>query len=179
MASELFSKIHPDTAGTLQHWLPRVVNMLLLAGIVWLGYQLVLKFLPHDDQNTPPVTTTAPAPEKIAEPGIAPDRIADWHLFGESAALLETDSASDIPTQAPETKLQLSLKGVVASSDTTQGYAIIQKPDKEEKHFKVDDSVFGLASLEEIYVDRVILKRNGRYETLRLPIEFMSSDLAL
>ena len=28
----------------------------------------------------------------------------------------------------------------------------------------------------EIYVDRVILKRNDRYETLRLPIEFIAGD---
>ena len=36
--------------------------------------------------------------------------------------------------------------------------------------------MFGLATLEEIYVDRVILLRGGRHETLRLPIEFMASD---
>jgi general secretion pathway protein C len=77
---------------------------------------------------------------------------------------------------APETKLKLSLKGVVATDNHLDGYAIIQKPDKEELHFKVKDSVFGLATLEEIYIDRVILLRGERYETLKLPIEFMGGD---
>jgi type II secretory pathway component PulC len=36
--------------------------------------------------------------------------------------------------------------------------------------------VFGLATLEEIYYNRVILMRNGKYETLRLPEEFLSRE---
>ena len=179
MSLDVSSKLPHDTTGKLLRWLPRLVNLLLLTGIAWLVYQLVLQFIPNDARDTLHVTDieTATAPAVRQETGH--HKIADWHLFGESADLDETESTSRIPTHAPETRLKLSLKGIVATDDHTLGYAIIQKPDKEEKHFKVQDSVFGLATLEEIYVDRVILKRNGSYETLRLPVEFIAGDLDL
>jgi len=74
---------------------------------------------------------------------------------------------------------ELLLKGVVATDDDQLGYAIIRSSDDQEFHFRAGDSVYGLATLEEIHVDRVIIRHNGLREVLRLPIEFMARDLSL
>ena len=152
-------------------WLIRLVNALLVLWLVWLVADAAWQHFQPDPE--PEVTVAAPS--KVATPQKLPtDQMDDWHLFGS------VDKQEKTPVKrmlnAPETKLKLSLKGIVATDDHLDGYAIIQKPGSEELHFKVKDSVFGLATLEEIYVDRVILLRGERYETLRLPIEFLSGD---
>ena len=158
-------------------WLIRLVNALLIIGIGWLVYPLVLPYLPVTDEQEPSPVKQAETLE-AKQPEIYAQQIAAWHLLGESTETGATEQTR-IPIDAPETKLQLSLKGIVATDDSKQGYAIIQKPGGEELHYKVGDSVFGLATLEEIYVSHIILMRNGHYETLRLPIEFMSGDPVL
>jgi len=96
------------------------------------------------------------------------------HLFG----IEEAAYASAVPrtAQSPETALDLILKGIVATDDHRQGYAIIRNRDQQEKYFRVGDNVYSLATLEEIHVDHVILLHDGRYETLHLPIEFMARE---
>ena len=154
---------------------PRLVNLLLLAGIGWLIYQHVLPHLAFANQaqaETPQVADTAIT--DVNRPAISYQQIADWHLFGESVA--STD-ATPAPADAPETKLNLTLRGTFASKDMHHGLAIIQNNDQDkQQYFTLKQDVFGLATLEEIHEDRVILKRAGRYETLILPKEFLSGE---
>lgn len=81
---------------------------------------------------------------------------------------------SDTAAYPPDSTLDLFLKGIVATDDHQLGYAIIRDSDRQEFHFRAGDSVYGLAELEEIHVDRVIIRRNGHREVLRLPVEFMA-----
>ena len=155
-----------------RRWLVWLVNSLLAVWLVWLVADATWQ---HFQPAPEPEVPVAPPPPPVATPDKLPaEQMADWHLFG----VVDEQEKKKVTRMlnAPETKLKLSLKGIVATDNHLDGYAIIQKPDKEELHFKVKDSVFGLATLEEIYVDRVILLRNGRHETLRLPIEFMAAD---
>lgn len=101
-------------------------------------------------------------------------------LLGLSLLLLTANGYGEGEVQGAAdnsgTSLQLMLKGIVATDDHLQGYAIIRSDDQQEWHFRAGDSVYGLATLDEIHIDRVILRRDGQYETLRLPIEFMARD---
>ena len=72
---------------------------------------------------------------------------------------------------APETRLKLTLRGVFASEDSSGGRAIVGDPQGKEENYAVGDPLPGGAKLSEIYPDRIILERNGRFETLRLPKE--------
>jgi len=162
--------------GVLRHvlalqWLPVLANVVLVAWVALLFSELLWPFI-VDGNDVPP------APEYITaiDAGQAADKntitgrqIAAWHLFGKAGA--PAAKTNPVPANAPDTKLVLTLRGIYAADDKHLGLAIIQNPKKEEKYFAYRDSVFGLATLEEIYVDRVILLRNGRYETLRLPEE--------
>jgi len=69
----------------------------------------------------------------------------------------------------------LTLKGVFASDEEGVGRAIIGDPKGKEETYSVGDPLPGGARLSEIYVDRIILERNGRFETLKLPKERSAS----
>lgn len=94
------------------------------------------------------------------------DRISQYHLFGEvtkQAPLVQKI------IDAPDTRLSLKLKGVFAASDPAAAIAIISGGKGEDKAYYIGDKISGGAILHAVYADRVILKRNGRLETLRLP----------
>ena len=94
--------------------------------------------------------------------------MVDSHLFGEWPAE-RPEPVAEAPIEAPETSLRLTLRGVYQGGGN--GFAIIADAGGKDETYRVGDALPGGATLEEIYPDRVILKRNGRLETLRLPRE--------
>lgn len=95
--------------------------------------------------------------------------VAAMHLFGEADAAVPAPVASVI--EAPETRLSLTLRGIVSLSAGSEGRALIAEGSAEEKVYKVGDALSGGALLHEVLSDRVILQRGGRFETLTLPRE--------
>lgn len=69
---------------------------------------------------------------------------------------------------APETRLQLTLSGIVASDDVEIAAAIIEHKGKQETYGIGDIIKETHASLEQVLIDRVIIKQSGRAETLML-----------
>ena len=78
---------------------------------------------------------------------------------------------------APETTLSLTLKGILAIEADGKGSVIISSNRGEDKTYQVGQSIEGAdgATLHSVYADRVLLDRNGRLETLRLPKELPAS----
>jgi general secretion pathway protein C len=149
--------------------LPTLVNVLLIVPLTFGFSKFSEQFFAAKNQTVHTQTTqqftTIPATQKISR--VNHQEIARWHLFGTQA--VKQAPAEPKKRVAPQTKLKLTLRGIAAQDDKLAGLAIIQQPNKEEKHFKTGDNIFGLAKLEEIHTDRVILSRNGQYETLQLP----------
>ena len=96
---------------------------------------------------------------------LSQSQVDSWQLFGNFEQ--EAATQSDKPTDAPETRLRLELLGVFQTADTEKASAIIAEKGKEGELYRIGDSIPGNASLEEVYPDRVILRRAGRLETLR------------
>jgi len=104
--------------------------------------------------------------------GVSPDNldgVAALHLFGEAA--VRNEVVEEAPIDAPETRLSLTLKGIIALSEAGLGLALIAEGQQDEKLYKVGDTLSGGAVLHEVLADKVILKRGGRFETLTLPKE--------
>ena len=93
--------------------------------------------------------------------------VADLHLFGE-AQKIDT-AVTDAPIDAPKTNLKLVLRGVFSHTDQAKAMAIIADAAGKEKLYRNGGQVPGGASVHTIYPDRVILERNGQFETLFLP----------
>ncbi len=145
-----------------------VINLLL---IVWIAS--ILASLTWDlfspDAAIEPVEAVADA----ASVQVNPDRqlisqMPGWHLMGVARQSSAPVQAST-PVTAPETKLKLILRGVLASNDPDNARAIIADPRGKELQYGLGDTLPGNAELSEVHPDRIILKRNGRFETLRLP----------
>ncbi len=152
-----------------------VINLLL---IIWIASMLAtltwdLLSPPQSVDEIEVITDSAPAP-------VNPDRqlinqMPSWHLMG--VALQGNQPVqTNTPVDAPETKLNLILKGALASSDPVRARAIIGDPRGKEEQYAVGEQLPGNAELSEIHPDRVILKRNGRFETLRLPRDKKSAN---
>lgn len=101
--------------------------------------------------------------------------LAQWHLFG-----VKPQGVAQAPVESlPETNLNLMLRGVVAAGGSSVGGgAIIGTPNGVDSFYAVDASLPGGATLREVYGDRVVLERNGRRETLRLPRESLEGATA-
>lgn len=71
-------------------------------------------------------------------------------------------------SEAPKTRLNLTLTGVVASSDSQAGAAIIENKGAQNT-YGLGDKIDGTnAVLTEVYTERVIIKNGARRETLML-----------
>lgn len=143
---------------------PPVANFILavligiaLAHLVWLVVPSPAGNARPGPRRNPGVT----ASHKASGPSLA--TIKQANLFGVAAP-----QGRPAPVHAPETHLNLTLDGVVAWDDPKLSQALIRGPSHKEDHYAVGDKVPGGASISAIYPDRVILKRGGGYETLRL-----------
>jgi general secretion pathway protein C len=100
------------------------------------------------------------------------------HLFGEYNAQAVVPNAVEVES-VPETQLNLTLAGVVASNDPQAASAIIANSGKQEV-YGIGDKITGTrAVLDQVYFDRVIIKHSGKLETLMLDgIDYNSSSLS-
>lgn len=160
-----------DTATSIiNHWpkietkLPRLVNILLIALILITLAKLLWSFF--DSGINPSATATQTNAANTIKPQPRPQydrKIAQMHIMGKAVA-----AAAKNIEDAPETTLKLKLLGVLAG-DKEYGYAIISSGSNKIKHYALGDDVPGGATLHAVYSDRVILERDIRMETLRLP----------
>ena len=123
---------------------------------------------PHADATPPPVTAVAtPARLDIAA-------VAATHLFGNPPAPPPVDDA-----HAPPTSIPLVLTGIMAAPDPRAGLAILGQTATTAKVYAVGERVAGGPLLHAVYVDRVLIDRDGRIEALMLPHQMMGTGGAL
>ena len=144
--------------------LPAIVSLLLVIAIAHAMATITWMFVPQGEAaavqrnaSRAPVVNRADAGRNIRE-------VAATHLFGkmESAALPRQ-------TKAPETRLNLVLRGVIAADPMTLSHAIIaQGRSGAEEVYAVGDKMPGGVTIEEIHPDHVVLNRGGRLESLQL-----------
>lgn len=83
------------------------------------------------------------------------------------------NAAVDIIPNAPETSLNLRLKGLRAMSNvndgaTNQAMAIILTPDNTSKIYHIGDTIIDGVTLERVLPDRALINRRGERETLMM-----------
>jgi general secretion pathway protein C len=94
-------------------------------------------------------------------------KIQSLNLFGQTNEA-EIEEPEIEMADVPETKLNLTLSGLVASDNKSISAAIIEYQGKQET-YGIGDIIIGTrANLEQVLMDRVIIKQSGRLETLML-----------
>ena len=147
-------------------------GVLAVARIVWI-------FVPRGESPAlapaaviNPVRTAAPA---AAPQGLDIERLRGWHLFGEAGAEAEAPPPAvatvrdGIEKDARKTRLNLKLRGIVASTEDGLGHAIIEHKSRQAV-YAVEDKlpVPGRVSLAKVMPRQVILDNGGTYERLEL-----------
>ncbi|HHH47603.1 MAG TPA: type II secretion system protein GspC [Gammaproteobacteria bacterium] len=174
---------NPAVAGWQADWLPRLavlaqdrrlaalVTLLLvvllakaLAGLTW-------TLLPSSEAETDGALLPGAVPVRArpASAKVSASSIERLHLFGEAAKAVPKPAPKVV--DAPDTRLNLKLRGVLASSNPAIARAIIADGKGQEDAYAVDDKLPGNAVLKEIHADRILLEYRGQLETLRLPKE--------
>lgn len=96
------------------------------------------------------------------------NQVKGLSVFGKAAPAATKDAPVSV-NQAVDTRLNLVLLGVMASSDENQGKAIISSGDKSDM-YAVGESLPAGAGvvLAKVFSDRVIINNNGQAESLWL-----------
>lgn len=168
---------HPTHIRQLRMGLLGVLLLWLLATLV----QLFWSFLPAPPLSTEAVTIVNPLQSTSnARPQAAVDieQMVDWNLFGtaDSVPLPAADKSATVATDlqgvednARETRLNLKLQGIVASSEPSKARAIIENQRAQEQYGVGDKlPVAGEVTVAKILADRVVLNNGGSYELLIL-----------
>jgi general secretion pathway protein C len=143
--------------------LPRALTVVLVIGIAWQLVQLTWLLLENRAPAEPAEMVMGPPPATATRKGIDVQAIAAAHLFGTPQA------EQTAPEDAQPTQMNLVLSAVFAANDPTKGLAVIGESPQSAKVYAVGSTVRPGTRLHSVYLDRVILDRNGQLETLSLP----------
>jgi general secretion pathway protein C len=156
----------------LEKWwraLPKVLEILLVillakaaADITW------LIFTPAQETATAPSVTSRTARRQPQTQQARLSMVANLHVFGMAAP---QGMAGGGPINAVETGLKLTLRGVFASDQPQNSLAIVADQQNQEHVYARGEVIVAGVTLYEVYPDRIILNRNGSYETLSMPQE--------
>ena len=137
----------------------------LVARLLWLLVD------PAGAVSKPVILASAGASSSAAAPSTQVDlmSLARANHFGTAIA------SSPVIPNAPETSLNLRLKGVRAIPDALQSdqmanspIAIIQTPDQSALTYRMGDMIIDGVTLDRILPDRVLIMKGGALETLMM-----------
>ena len=176
LLSHWSSQSAEELAAKASEHLPIWVSLVLVILIAYYLARLAWLIYPGTDDVlwTPPqMTSGAQRNPSAGGSNKNYDAISNAHLFGSATEVAEpiVQDTED----APDTRLNLSLRAAVAADDSLIAHAIIADGSGKEKVYFVGDAVPGGAKLHRVDVDRVILNRGGVMEALRLPKKYADS----
>ena len=142
---------------------PRIATGLIAVLIVLDASRTVraVRVMAREPKPLPPVAV----PQR--DRGYDIGQVVQAHLFGElPQAAVQMDAAN-----APDTQLDLTLTGIVATADPKTGFAILRATDKPAHFYRVGATLQENSGgrLHRVFVDRVVLELDGKLQTVRLP----------
>lgn len=145
----------------------QAVSVLLLIYIAFMAAKITWLVVPQKTIANNTTTTNNAAQQNKRGQSFNISALQALNLFGQYNNQEKQDVTMQI-TDAPETRLQLTLSGLVASDQAGIAAAIIEHKGKQETYGIGDIIKETRASLEQVLIDRVIIKQSGRLETLML-----------
>lgn len=153
----------------VQRRVAQLVTALLLVYIAYISANITWSVVPQaqPSQNTVIKSTSKNSTSNKTSKLIDVTKIQSLNLFGQY-----NETAAEAPdvemSNVPETSLNLTLSGLVASDDKSIAVAVIENQGKQET-YGIGDVIIGTrANLEQVLMDRVLIKQSGRLETLML-----------
>ncbi|MDJ0759693.1 MAG: type II secretion system protein GspC [Woeseiaceae bacterium] len=170
-----------DTARTIaaaNHLLPFWVSLVLVVIIAWQLASIFWSFMPGSSAGDSVSVPASQIPVAGSSSGRADvQSIANASIFGEADPdeVIVQEPVLDPGPDLEETKINLTLKGTIASDTERASAAVISLGSGDDQVFSIGEAVTSGASLHAVYSDRVVLNENGRLTALYLPEEYKSS----
>lgn len=143
------------------------ITLLAIGLLLWAALDAYQRYQYHqqwqaDQLAEKPVVATSP--QRQSPTNTRP--VAQRYLFGKQKAAAEP---VEVVTKAPATRLNLKLIGVIAAKEDGVSKAIIQIDNADIGVFSVGDKLpKGNATIERFEATQVLLKRNGKLESLAI-----------
>lgn len=148
-----------------QQKIAQAISLLLLIYIAFLAAKITWLLVPQEQVTNNTVTHSKPY-KKVTTSHYNLSALQALNLFGQYNSQVE--EVVEQVQNAPQTRLKLTLSAAVASDSNATAAAIIEYQGKQET-YGIGDIIIGTrASLEQVLIDRVIIKQSGRLETLML-----------
>lgn len=152
------------TAQLTAQRLPEILSVLLITGSVYTLANITWNLYPQNNNVASESSFVTGSEINTANSSQLHREISQAHLFGVASSKTRTT------TEAPITKSNLVLKGILAAVPTSLATVIIaMKKNGPENIYLIGDKLPGNVTIKEIHIDHVIIERNGQLETLRLP----------
>ncbi|MBL0710180.1 MAG: type II secretion system protein GspC [Colwellia sp.] len=149
-----------------QQKIAQTISLLLLFYIAFLAAKITWFFVPQEQTINSRVYSHHVDEKQRQQTDLS--SLQALNLFGQYNHSVEKVVEQVQVQNAPQTRLQLTLSAAVASDKKSTAAAIIEYQGKQET-YGVGDKIVGTnASLEQVLIDRVIIKQSGRLETLML-----------
>lgn len=149
-----------------QKKITQVIIVLLLIYIAYLLAKMTWFAIPQSQNFVQAKASNVGHVEQARSNTISVKKIQALSIFGKFNEQVEDIQEEVVIENAPETRLKLTLTGVVASNDKSIASAIIENGGKQNT-YSLGDTIKGTrAVLENVFNDRVIIKVSGRLETL-------------
>ncbi len=166
--SNRFSPVAEKISKLPQAKIAMVIGIILLGYIAYLFAQITWLVLDEPANHNSVVITQSGSKGKNNTSSVNVSDIRALNLFG---VYNESPVVRDEPEEiedAPETNLNLTLTGVVASNEEAKSAAIIEHNSTQEI-YAIDETIKGTrAVLKKVFQDRVHIRHSGRLETLML-----------
>lgn len=165
MANPLITQLNnPAVLLQINQRLAAIVSLLLIVACAYLLVQITWLFFPQDEEQPLPMQQQKRSINNTQKQQNNFRNLTAANIFGVSEKATVKKQA-----RAPETRLNLTLKGVLAAIPMKQASAIIaQGKSGKEDIYGIGDKIPGGVSIKEIHPDYVVLERNGQAEILKL-----------
>jgi len=100
----------------------------------------------------------------INDNSVSVGSIAGYYFFGKPTG--QQPVAENVRRSAPETRLRLTLEGVLVAAQPASSGAIVAGSNGETAYYRVGDVLPGNAELAEVESGSILIRRGGQYETL-------------
>lgn len=147
-----------------QQKIAQTISFVLLLYIAYLAAQLTWLLMPSPENSL--INDHQVIKSDTKKQPVSINALQALNLFGIYDAL-PAEKVIEIQ-DAPETQLNLTLAAAVASDDINASAAVIENKGKQETYGIGDMIVDTKATLEQVLIDRVLIKHSGRMETLML-----------
>ncbi|MFW2440437.1 MAG: type II secretion system protein N [Arenicellales bacterium] len=142
------------------------IYLIVLGLLIWVAMDFYQRYQFHRDWKNKQHAESSAAvntPQAINPQNTL--QVANQRLFGDEKTAL----APETMTQAPATRLNLILIGVIAAQDNGISKVIIQIDNSDVGVYSVGDKLpKGNATIEKIEATQVLLRRSGKLESLAI-----------